>query len=98
MTIAVLVVCGIAVTYLYVMGLCYLCDLYTLRQKKKQEAAERRRKAELQMARYQAEARRKQDIELRKKLAKARKNRGTSATGPIRGGRVGSGRASAARA
>ena len=96
-TIAALVICSIAITYLYVMGLCYLCDLYTLSKQKKQEAAEKRRKEELRLAREQAEMKREQDMELRKQRIKARRER-VAANNRTHATRVGSGKASAAGA
>ncbi len=72
MTIVVLVLCGFVLTYLYVMGLCYLCDLYSLKQEKKREEAEKRRKKELRAALDHVEMKRKEEIERRKRLAKER--------------------------
>jgi uncharacterized protein YaiL (DUF2058 family) len=75
-TIAVIVLCALAGTYLYVMGLCYLCDMYTLQKEKKREAEEKRRKERIRIALDQAEAKRKAEIARRKQLAKARRERG----------------------
>ena len=71
-TLAIIVICVLAGTYLYVMALCNLCDLYARRKQEKQEEEEKRRKKELKLARDQAEMRRKQEMERRKQLARAR--------------------------
>lgn len=76
MTIAVIVVCALAGTYLYVMGLCYLCDLYSLQKEKKKEAEEKKRKEHIRIALDQAAERRKAEIARRKQLMKARRERG----------------------
>ena len=51
--------------YFYVMGLCYLCDLYE----------EKKRKERLHRAIEETEMRRKSEIERRKNLAQARMQR-----------------------
>ena len=80
MTIAVIVICALAGTYLYVTGLCYICDLYSLQKAKKLKKAEERRKEQLHIALEQAEARRKEEIARRKQLARARRERGLVST------------------
>jgi hypothetical protein len=75
-TIAVIVVCALAGTYLYVMGLCYLCDLYSLRKEKQKQEEEKKRKEQIKIALDHAEAKRKAEIARRKGLAKARRERG----------------------
>ena len=76
MTIAVIVICALAGTYLYVTGLCYICDLYSLQKEKKLKREEERRKEQLHLALEQAEAKRKEEMARRKQLARARKARG----------------------
>ena len=76
MTIAVIVVCALAGTYLYVTGLCYICDLYSLQKEKKLKKEEERHKEQLRIALEQSEARRKEEIERRKQLARAKRQRG----------------------
>jgi biopolymer transport protein ExbB/TolQ len=71
-TLAVIVICVLAGTYLYVMALCHLCDVYARRKQEKQEEEERRRKKELKLALEQVEMRRKQEMGRRKQLARAR--------------------------
>ena len=41
--IAVFVVCALAGTYLYVMALCYLADLYSQRKENLKQEAEKKR-------------------------------------------------------
>jgi len=98
MTIVVLVLCCFVLTYLYVMGLCYLCDLYSLKQEKKREEAEKRRKEELRAALDHVEMRRKEEVERRKRLAKERKERSLAAADSKSREHGRSGAASAARA
>ena len=76
MTIAVIVICALAGTYLYVTGLCYICDLYSLQKAKKLKKDEERRKEQLRLALEQAETKRKEEIARRKQLARARRERG----------------------
>ena len=61
--------------YLYVMGLCYLCDLYERRQNLKRGEAEKRRKQELQRAIEETEARRKAEIQRRKSAMEQRRQK-----------------------
>lgn len=75
---AIGILCAIVGTYLYVMGLCYLCDLYELRKRKKQAEEEKRRKEELRRALDEAEMRRKTQIERRKQLARGRNQYGNN--------------------
>ncbi len=74
-TFVIIAVCIVVGIYLYVMGLCYLCDLHERRKAAKREAEEKRRKEDLQLALEQAEARRRQEIERRKNLAQARRQK-----------------------
>ena len=69
------IVCAIVGTYLYVMGLCYLCDLYEAKKQRKQQEEEKRRKEELRRAVDEAEMRRKAETERRRRMADARKQR-----------------------
>jgi len=61
--------------YFYVMGLCYLCDLYEEKKRAKQRAEEKKRKERLHRAIEETEMRRKSEIERRKNLAQARMQR-----------------------
>ncbi len=76
-TIFALVACGFMLVYLYVMGMCYLCDVYKLKQERKRAEAEKRRRKQLRSARERAEKRRELEMERRKRLAIAGKRRGT---------------------
>ncbi len=60
-------------TYLYVMGLCYLCDLYEKKQLAKRQDEENRRKQELQRVIEETEMKRKVELERRKRLAEERR-------------------------
>ena len=78
-TIAVIVVCALAGTYLYVMALCYLVDLYTERKENLKQKAEKERKERLRQALDAAELKRKKEVQHRRQLTKARNQRGTVA-------------------
>jgi uncharacterized membrane protein len=78
-TIAVLVVCALAATYLYVMALCYLADLYTQRKENLKQKAEKERKEILRQALDAAEMKRKKEEQRRRQLARERKQRGIAA-------------------
>jgi type VI protein secretion system component VasK len=76
-TTVVMVVLGVVVcTYLYVMGLCYLCDLYERRKLAKQDAEEKRHKEELHRAIAETEMRRQAEVQRRMKAAEERRQRG----------------------
>lgn len=70
-------------TYLYVMGLCYLCDLYERKKLAKKEAEEKNRREELKRVIDETEMRRKAEMERRKKLAMARRQGGLAKAGKI---------------
>ena len=76
MTVAIVVLCAVVGIYLYVMGLCHLCDLYERRQKAKQDEEEKRQKEKLLWALNEAEIKKKAEIERRKQMAKARSHKG----------------------
>ena len=59
-------------TYFYVMGLCYLCDLYEQKKLAKQRAEEKKRKERLHRAIEETEKKRKSETERRRRLAQAR--------------------------
>ncbi len=80
MTVGVIALSVIVGTYVYVMTLCYLCDLYEQKKEKRRLAEAEKRKEELRRARTQAEMRRTQQMERRKQLAKARREKGTRGT------------------
>jgi len=62
-------------TYLYVMAMCYLCDLYDRRQNVKREEEEKRRKRELQRVIEETELRKRADLERRRRAAEERRQR-----------------------
>lgn len=80
MTVGIIALCGLAGSYLYVMGLCYICDVYERNKQKKQQELEKKRKEELKFAVEQAELKRKQELKARKErrrhLEKVRRQRG----------------------
>ena len=76
MTVAIVVLCAAVGIYLYVMGLCHLCDLYERRKRAKQDEEEKRRKEKLLWALNEAEIKKKADIERRKQMARARSQKG----------------------
>jgi predicted membrane protein len=73
MKLAIFALCAVAFTYMYVMALCYLCDMYERKKQVKQEEAEKRRKELLRQAFDQADVKRREDIERRKRLAETRR-------------------------
>jgi predicted Holliday junction resolvase-like endonuclease len=75
-SIVLIILCVIVTTYLYVMGLCYLCDVYEQRKLAKRDAEEKRRKEELQRAIAETEMRRQTEVERRKRSAEERRQRG----------------------
>jgi len=75
MTIAVIIICGIVSIYLYVMGLCYLCDLYEVRKQKKRDQEEMRRKEKMWKNMADAEALQRAQMERRRQIAEARKQK-----------------------
>jgi hypothetical protein len=80
MTMGIIAVCALAGTYLYVMGLCYICDLYERNKQKKHQKLEKKRKEELKLTAEQAEVKRKRDLEgrreRRRKMEEARRQMG----------------------
>ena len=97
-TIAVLAVGALVGIYLYVMGLCYLCDLYALRKQKKLEEAEQVRKERIREALDRAEMKRKQELRRRKQLARARREKGVVTPDTLSRNHLRPKRATAARA
>ncbi|MBI4830644.1 MAG: hypothetical protein HY801_03630 [Candidatus Lindowbacteria bacterium] len=81
MTWVVVGLCVVVATYMYVMALCYLCDLHEEKKRAKHEAEEKRRRQELQRAFEQVEMQRKHDVEQRKRLAEERRLRAQGWTG-----------------
>jgi hypothetical protein len=73
MMIAIFALCAVVGTYLYVMGLCYLCDLYEMKRQKKQEEEEKRRKEKLHQALDEAEKKRKAEARRRALMARTPK-------------------------
>ena len=67
MTVGIIALCGLAGSYLYVMGLCYICDVYERNKRKKQQELEKKRKEELKLATEHAELKRKRAFEARRK-------------------------------
>jgi len=65
-TVGIIALCALAGTYLYVMGLCYICDVYERNKQKKQQELEKKRKQELRLAVEQAELKRKRALEARR--------------------------------
>ena len=76
-TTVMIVILGVIVcTYLYVMALCYLCDVYEKRKLVKRDAEEKRRKEELHRAITETEMRRQAEMQRRMKAAEERRQRG----------------------
>lgn len=71
MTVGIAILCAAVGIYLYVMGLCYLCDLYEERKQRRKEEEEQRRKEQLLQAIEETEKRKKAQVERRKRLAKS---------------------------
>lgn len=76
-TVIVIVLGVIVVTYMYVMALCYLCDIYEKKKLAKRDAEEKRRKEELHRAIAETEMRRQAEMQRRMKAAEERRQRGT---------------------
>ncbi|GAB4347017.1 MAG: hypothetical protein Kow0099_28750 [Candidatus Abyssubacteria bacterium] len=74
-TLGIILLCATVGVYLYVMGLCHLCDLHERKQIEKKQADEKRRKEEMQRAYEEAELKRKQEIARRRQLAEARRHK-----------------------
>jgi hypothetical protein len=74
-TIAIIAIFILVCTYLYVMGLCYLCDRYEQRKNARREEEEKKRKQELQRAIEETELRRKTELERRKRAIEERRQR-----------------------
>lgn len=74
-TLGIIALCALAGTYLYVTGLCYLCDLHEQKKLNKREEQEKRRKEELHRAIEETERRRKEELARRKQLAETRRQR-----------------------
>lgn len=75
MTWLVVGFCVAVGTYMYVMTLCYLCDVHEEKKQAKQDAEEKRRKQELHRALEQVEMQRKQEVEQRRRVAEERRLR-----------------------
>ncbi len=83
MIIVAIILGVLAGIYLYVMALCYLCDVYEQKKLAKQEAEEKRRREDLKRIIEETEMRRRAEMERRKKVAEERRRRG-----PIRAGKT----------
>jgi predicted Holliday junction resolvase-like endonuclease len=75
-TAVIIILCVIVSTYLYVMALCYLCDLYEQRKLAKRDVEEKKRKEELQRAIAETEMRRQSEMDRRRRAAEERRQRG----------------------
>jgi hypothetical protein len=98
MTIVAIAVCAIGGMFLYVMGLCYLCDFYALQKEKQKREEEKKRKETLRLAYEHAEKKRKEEVKRRKQMARKRRERGIVSANLISKKNSGHAPASAARA
>ncbi len=79
-TMVMLIILGvIGCTYMYVMALCYLCDVYERKKLAKQDAHEQRRKEEIHRAIAETEMRRQAETKRRIKAAEERRQRSSIA-------------------
>ncbi len=81
--IAVLVVCALAGTFLYVMGLCYIADLYSQHKENLKQEAEKKRKELLGQALDAVEAKRKKEELRRRQMVRDRNQRRIAAAGRV---------------
>ena len=79
-TTVIFIILGVIVcTYLYVMALCYLCDIYEKRKLARRDVEEKKRKEELHRAIAETETRRQAEMQRRMKAAEERRQRGSIA-------------------
>ena len=79
-TIGIIALFILVCTYLYVMALCYLCDVYEKKQLAKRQGQEKKRKQELQRAIEETEMRRKTELERRKRVIEERRQQAIKQT------------------